>query len=73
MHFPGAPWLVAQAALAQYNLRNFDESQALYEDLVERDPYRIEVPSPSGPQSSRIVFSSAPSHQCKSQTVNHTG
>ena len=42
-HFPGSTWLIAQAALAQYNLRNFDESQALYEDLVERDPYRIEV------------------------------
>ena len=42
-HFPGSTWLVAQAASAQYNLRNFDEAQALFEDLMARDPHRVEV------------------------------
>ena len=41
--FPGSQWLVSQAALAQYNLRNFDEAQALLEDVLARDPHRIEV------------------------------
>jgi len=34
---------VAQAAVAQYNLRNFDDAQELFEDLIERDPHRVEV------------------------------
>ena len=42
-HFPGSTWLVAQAATAQYNLRNFDEAQALFEELIQREPYRVEV------------------------------
>ena len=41
--FPNSDWLISQAALAQYNLRNFDEAQELFEDLLARDPYRIEV------------------------------
>ena len=41
--FPGSEWVTAAAALAQYGLRNFDEAQELYEDLLERDPHRIEV------------------------------
>ena len=32
-----------QAATAQYNLRNFDEAQALFEELRRRDPDRLEV------------------------------
>ena len=36
-----------QAATAQYNLRNFDEAQALFEELRRRDPDRLEVSSPS--------------------------
>lgn len=31
--------LVAQA---QYNLQNYDEAQALYEDILGRDPFRLE-------------------------------
>ncbi len=34
---------MAQAAVAQYNLRNFDDAQELFEDLIERDPHRVEV------------------------------
>jgi hypothetical protein len=34
---------MAAAASAHYNLRNFDEAQELFEDLLERDPHRIEV------------------------------
>lgn len=41
--FPESDWIVAQAAMAQYNLRNFDDAQELFEDLIERDPHRIEV------------------------------
>lgn len=41
--FPESDWVVAQAAVAQYNLRNFDGAQELFEDLIERDPHRVEV------------------------------
>ena len=41
--FPESDWIVAQAAVAQYNLRNFDDAQELFEDLIERDPHRVEV------------------------------
>ena len=41
--FPDSDWISATAAMAQYNLRNFDEAQELYEDLLERDPHRIDV------------------------------
>ena len=41
--FPNSEWLVSQAALAQYNLRNFDTAQELFEDLLVRDPHRIEA------------------------------
>ncbi|KAL3158903.1 anaphase-promoting complex component apc8 [Trebouxia sp. C0010 RCD-2024] len=40
--FPESDWIVAQAAVAQYNLRNFDGAQELFEDLIERDPHRVE-------------------------------
>ena len=33
--FPGSDWVAASAALAHYNMRNFDEAQALYEDLQD--------------------------------------
>eukprot|EP00883_Tetradesmus_obliquus_P015588 jgi/Sobl393_1/8739/SZX78120.1 len=39
--FPGSDWVAANAALAHYNMRNFDEAQALYEDLLARDPARL--------------------------------
>lgn len=41
--FPRSDWIVAQAATAQYSLRNFDDAQELFEDLLERDPDRVEV------------------------------
>ena len=41
--FPDSTWLVAQAATAQYNLRNFDQAQALFEELIRREPHRVEV------------------------------
>ena len=41
--FPRSDWIVAQAATAQYSLRNFDDAQELFEDLLERDPERVEV------------------------------
>ena len=41
--FPESDWIVAQAAVAQYNLRNFDDAQELFEDLIDRDPHRVEV------------------------------
>ena len=41
--FPDSDWISATAAMAQYNLRNFDEAQELFEDLLESDPHRIDV------------------------------
>ena len=41
--FPSSEWIVCQAAIAHYNLRNFDEAEDLFQDLLERDPHRIEV------------------------------
>ena len=41
--FPESDWVLCQAATAQYNLRNFDMSQSLFEELRARDPFRIEV------------------------------
>jgi hypothetical protein len=41
--FPGSDWVAANAALAHYNMRNFDEAQVLYEDLLARDPARLAV------------------------------
>jgi anaphase-promoting complex subunit 8 len=46
--FPRSDWVVCQAATAHYNLRNFDEAQDLFEDLLDRDPHRIEVQAPDG-------------------------
>jgi hypothetical protein len=44
--FPGSDWVTSHAALAHYNCRNFDTAQALYEDLLERDPWRLQVCAP---------------------------
>lgn len=41
--FPNSEWVLGQAAVAQYNLRNFDMAQSLFEELRLRDPYRTEV------------------------------
>ena len=43
--------MAAAAAGAQYNLRNFDEAQELFEDLLERDPHRIEARARGSPRS----------------------
>ncbi|KAL6784802.1 APC8A [Auxenochlorella protothecoides x Auxenochlorella symbiontica] len=40
--FPASDVLVQLAAEAHYNLQNFDEAQALFEDLLARDPHRLE-------------------------------
>ncbi|GBF90303.1 anaphase-promoting complex subunit 8 [Raphidocelis subcapitata] len=40
--FPGSDWVTAAAAAAHYSMRNFEEAQRLYEDLLARDPHRIE-------------------------------
>lgn len=47
--FPGSDWVTCAAAAAHYNMRNFDEAQRLYEDLLSRDPHRVEVGSGSFP------------------------
>lgn len=41
--FPASDWVLSQTATAQYQLRNFDMAQALFEELRQRDPNRIEV------------------------------
>ncbi|GLC48040.1 anaphase-promoting complex component apc8 [Pleodorina starrii] len=40
--FRGSLAVEAAVAQAHYNLQNFDEAQALYEDLLARDPFRLE-------------------------------
>ncbi|GIM10124.1 hypothetical protein Vretimale_13898 [Volvox reticuliferus] len=40
--FRGSLALEAAVAQAHYNLQNFDEAQALFEDLLARDPFRLE-------------------------------
>jgi hypothetical protein len=44
--FPNSEWVLGQAAVAQYNLRNFDVAQSFFEELRLRDPYRTEVCAP---------------------------
>lgn len=39
--FPDSSYVLAQKALAQYNLRNFDEAQELFEQLTAADPHRL--------------------------------
>ncbi|KAL4855210.1 Anaphase-promoting complex subunit 8 [Chlorella vulgaris] len=40
--FPRGDAVILLAALAHYNLQNFDEAQELFEELLGRDPHRIE-------------------------------
>ncbi|PSC70628.1 anaphase-promoting complex subunit 8-like [Micractinium conductrix] len=40
--FPQSDAVIQLAALAHYNLQNFDEAQELFEELLQRDPHRIE-------------------------------
>jgi len=40
--FPSSPYLQCQLAHARYNLREFDEAQLGFEQLLKRDPYRLD-------------------------------
>ncbi|CAM6083310.1 unnamed protein product [Calypogeia fissa] len=40
--FPRSDHILAQTATALYNLREFDEAEGLFEELLRTDPYRIE-------------------------------
>jgi anaphase-promoting complex subunit 8 len=40
--FPRSDHILAQTATAHYNLRDFDEAEGLFEELLRSDPYRIE-------------------------------
>uniref|UniRef100_A0A061QKZ3 Anaphase-promoting complex subunit 8 n=1 Tax=Tetraselmis sp. GSL018 TaxID=582737 RepID=A0A061QKZ3_9CHLO len=40
--FPNSTYIVQQSAIAHYNLRNFDDAQALFQDLLEHDEYRLD-------------------------------
>jgi anaphase-promoting complex subunit 8 len=42
MLFPRSDYILAQTATAHYNLREFDEAERLFEELLRSDPYRIE-------------------------------
>lgn len=39
--FPGSPYIISQMATCEYNMRNFDASQVLFEDVRKRDPYKL--------------------------------
>jgi anaphase-promoting complex subunit 8 len=40
--FPRSDHILAQTATAHYNLRDFDEAEGLFEELLRSDPYRLE-------------------------------
>jgi anaphase-promoting complex subunit 8 len=40
--FPRSNYIVAQQAIANYNMREFEVSMELFEFLTKRDPYRLE-------------------------------
>jgi anaphase-promoting complex subunit 8 len=40
--FPNSTHVVMQSAVAHYNLRNFDDAQALFVDLQSHDEFRID-------------------------------
>lgn len=40
--FPNSDNILSQIATAHYNLREFDEAEGLFEELLRTDPYRIE-------------------------------
>jgi hypothetical protein len=44
--FPGTEFVPYHVALAHANLQNFDEAQEMFDELLERDPHRIEVGGP---------------------------
>eukprot|EP00249_Psilotum_nudum_P012993 c24091_g1_i3 orf=588-2054(-) len=40
--FPNNAYILTQTATAHYNLREFDEAEGIFEELLRTDPYRIE-------------------------------
>lgn len=40
--FQSSDYILCQTATAHYNLREFDEAESLFEELLRTDPYRIE-------------------------------
>jgi len=40
--FPRSDYVMTQAATAYYNMRDFDEAQTIFQQVLERDPHRIE-------------------------------
>jgi len=40
--FPRSDHILAQTATTHYNLRDFDEAEGLFEELLRSDPYRLE-------------------------------
>ncbi|KAK3239275.1 anaphase-promoting complex component apc8 [Cymbomonas tetramitiformis] len=39
---PDSDYVVTQAAIAHYNLRDFDEAQNMFQEVLQRDPFRID-------------------------------
>mmetsp|Transcript_98791 Transcript_98791/g.205940 ORF Transcript_98791/g.205940 Transcript_98791/m.205940 type:complete len:636 (+) Transcript_98791:76-1983(+) len=39
--FPHSTYIATQLALCEYNLRNFDPAQALFEEVIRQDPYKL--------------------------------
>eukprot|EP00930_Biecheleria_cincta_P003845 TRINITY_DN104753_c0_g1_i1.p1 TRINITY_DN104753_c0_g1~~TRINITY_DN104753_c0_g1_i1.p1 ORF type:complete len:660 (-),score=96.38 TRINITY_DN104753_c0_g1_i1:73-2052(-) len=39
--FPDSPYIISQLATCYYNMRNFDSSQAAFDEVRRRDPYRL--------------------------------
>mmetsp|Transcript_30547 Transcript_30547/g.77136 ORF Transcript_30547/g.77136 Transcript_30547/m.77136 type:complete len:618 (-) Transcript_30547:118-1971(-) len=39
--FPDSSYIMSQIATCQYNMRNFDASQVLFDDIRKRDPYKL--------------------------------
>jgi anaphase-promoting complex subunit 8 len=40
-HFPESSYILSQIATCYYNKRNFDESQATFEEVRKKDPYKL--------------------------------
>ena len=40
--FPNSIYILSQKAIAYYNLREFDTTEQLFEEIQEKEPYRIE-------------------------------
>lgn len=40
-NFPGSSYILSQIATCQYNMRNFDASQDLFDEVRKRDPFKL--------------------------------